>query len=245
VVLLEYHVLEQGTGHLLMGGPGLKSSRDLLAALRTMCLTIAAVHESGVVHRDVKPTNFVDFRADGIKLIDFGASSILTEPASCDEASTLSRYSYPFSRFHAAPELYCGFGRNRSMYRGADIFALGASVYELWTGRRLMMDLLAPDTTVKLFRAFAGVQDAGLRLTSYRRMIEKIIGCVPLPKLAPGGERDSDVESVSLLDDLYRELAALDWRLRPANLRIVAARIERHLQSAGASRLDSRTAGHA
>jgi hypothetical protein len=85
---------------------------------------LAAAHELGVLHRDVKPNNILVSRYGEPALADFGVSCLLDSSAS---GSVLDI----FSPQHAAPEL---------MTRGvpsvaSDVYALASSLYELLTGR--------------------------------------------------------------------------------------------------------------
>src|SRR5579859_7522880 len=85
---------------------------------------LAAAHNLGVLHRDVKPNNILVSRFGEPALADFGVSCLLDSNTS---ASVLD----VFSPQHAAPEL---------MTRGvpsvsSDIYALGSTMYELLTGK--------------------------------------------------------------------------------------------------------------
>ncbi|NUP33316.1 MAG: protein kinase, partial [Streptomycetaceae bacterium] len=85
---------------------------------------LAAAHELGVLHRDVKPNNILVSRYGEPALADFGVSCLLDSSAS---GSVLDI----FSPQHAAPEL---------MTRGvpsvsSDVYALASSLYELLEGR--------------------------------------------------------------------------------------------------------------
>jgi serine/threonine protein kinase len=93
-------------------------------------------HRQGIVHRDLKPSN-VMLTASGIKLLDFGLARAVT-PASPStltssptealtrEGSLLGTLSY------MAPEQLEG----KEVDARADIFAFGAVLYEMATGRK-------------------------------------------------------------------------------------------------------------
>jgi serine/threonine protein kinase len=85
---------------------------------------LEAAHRAGVVHRDVKPANVL-FDADGRSaLVDFGVASVLGVDASSSGSLTAS---VPF----VAPEVIDG-GRPSV---ASDVYALGATLFALLTGR--------------------------------------------------------------------------------------------------------------
>ena len=107
----------------------LHSSKELLWSLRKSIASDIAVglnylHESGIIHRDLKSLNVLLDGNDQAKLADFGLSGIKTETASTMTVTT----STPGTVRWMAPELFKRMGKcNRS----TDIYAMGCVFWEL------------------------------------------------------------------------------------------------------------------
>jgi eukaryotic-like serine/threonine-protein kinase len=121
---LEY--MEGGSlSERLQGAPF--EPREAAQLMLTLTRAVAFVHQSGFVHRDLKPGNIL-FKADGTpKLADFGlaCSFALASDLTLD-GEALGTPSY------MAPEQARG---RPDPGPGVDIYALGAILYELLTGK--------------------------------------------------------------------------------------------------------------
>ncbi len=127
--------LMQGTlaDRLGSGGP-LPAATAVDMALQ-LVEGLGAAARVGILHRDVKPSNcFVD--GDGVvKIGDFGISRSL-RPA--EETALSTRNQFAATPTYASPEQL----RGATLDARADIYSLGATLYELVTGRR---PFTAPD----------------------------------------------------------------------------------------------------
>ena len=96
---------------------------------------LAEMHDEGIVHRDVKPSNlFLARDADGkerIKLLDFGVAAFQQPLARADSSLTLSEAVVGTPRY-MAPEQVQSSSRVDAR---ADVWALGVTLYELVAGR--------------------------------------------------------------------------------------------------------------
>jgi serine/threonine protein kinase/thiol-disulfide isomerase/thioredoxin len=98
---------------------------------------LCAAHRMGLVHRDLKPSNIMLTR-EGAKLLDFGLAKLQTEVVQDmgDETRTTpvtGAGTIVGTLQYMAPEQLEG----READGRADIFALGATMYEMLTGRQV------------------------------------------------------------------------------------------------------------
>jgi serine/threonine-protein kinase len=134
--------LISGTGS---GGPGTGlPMAEAMAIAKQIAEAVEAAHELGIVHRDLKPSN-VKVRPDGtVKVLDLGLAK-LTEPV----INTRSTAGLSMSPTITTPAM-TGMGiilgtaaymspeqaRGRVVDKRTDIWAFGAVLYEMLTGRR-------------------------------------------------------------------------------------------------------------
>ncbi|MEN0063199.1 MAG: bifunctional serine/threonine-protein kinase/formylglycine-generating enzyme family protein [Myxococcota bacterium] len=102
---------------------------EVALVTQTLLRSLAAIHDAGIVHRDVKPSNvLLDFVDQDVRLrmADFGISIAGDEPKSGSRA-------FRATHAYAAPEVCRGDARVSS---AADLWSAGVMVYEMLVGER-------------------------------------------------------------------------------------------------------------
>ncbi len=97
---------------------------EILDTAIQICQGLKAAHESGIVHRDIKPQNIL-INNDGIvKILDFGVAKLKGTQKITREYATVGTVHY------MAPEQI----KTRNVDHRADIWSLGVVLYEILTG---------------------------------------------------------------------------------------------------------------
>ncbi|UCF68007.1 MAG: serine/threonine protein kinase [Acidobacteriota bacterium] len=102
---------------------GRPTGEKALEIARELCAGLAAAHRAGVLHRDLKPANIMIDGRGRVRITDFGLAGFARELPRDDSAGTPA---------YMAPEQFSG---SESSTR-TDLYALGAVLYELFTGQR-------------------------------------------------------------------------------------------------------------
>ena len=110
--------------------PGGLSTDEFLRLAIPLARTLGELHDADVIHKDLNPSNIVvDAALSTVKITDFGIASRL--PRVHREAASPDRLEGTLA--YLSPEQT---GRmNRAVDHRSDLYALGATFYELLTGR--------------------------------------------------------------------------------------------------------------
>ncbi len=103
---------------------GPMTSARAVAIVRQIASALDAAHESGIMHRDVKPENIILTRDDFAYLVDFGIANAATDEKLTELGTAVGTYAY------MAPER---FTNDEVTYR-ADVYALACVLHECLTG---------------------------------------------------------------------------------------------------------------
>jgi serine/threonine-protein kinase len=129
--ILEHFEGETAADRLRRCGP--LAIEDVADILRQAVRALAAAHDAGIVHRDIKPENLflvrdADRDRPTVKVLDFGIAKLLEPPPDAARTSFGILVGTPL---YCAPEQVGG----RTIGPAADIYALGATAFELLGGR--------------------------------------------------------------------------------------------------------------
>jgi eukaryotic-like serine/threonine-protein kinase len=124
------------------------SSRKAIDCAQQIARGLAAAHEKGIVHRDLKPENIFLTNDGRVKILDFGLAKLIrpetgdssgdapTQQVGTDAGTVMGTVGY------MSPEQV----RGKPADPRSDIFAFGAILYEMLSGKRAFHGDSAVDT---------------------------------------------------------------------------------------------------
>jgi len=104
---------------------GLVPIAECIDTLQQICVGLAAAHDAGVIHRDLKPHNVLVGERNAVKLIDFGLAKATTGAGLTATGVLLGTPHY------MSPEQV----RGKQVDAASDLYSLGALAYHLVCGR--------------------------------------------------------------------------------------------------------------
>jgi serine/threonine-protein kinase len=109
----------------LLEANGALGARDTATILGQICDGLAAAHDAGVVHRDLKPQNVLIGARETVKLIDFGLAKTSFMASMTATGIMLG------TPYYMSPEQV----RGKEVDARSDLYSLGALAYHAVTGR--------------------------------------------------------------------------------------------------------------
>lgn len=183
---------------LVKGSP--MEAKDAARLMRTVAQAVQFAHDHGIIHRDLKPSNIL-MSADGIpKVADFGLAKSVNAPVS------LTKTDMPLGTLpYMPPEQITS---SKYVTVAADIYALGATFYEMLTGR----PPFDSENQAKLIRQIAEEEARSLRTFAPSVPLELDSICLKCLEKTPQKRYASVGE---LADDLQRFLNGEPTQARP------------------------------
>jgi WD40 repeat protein len=131
----------QSLAHRLAEGP--LPTREAAELTRRVAEAVEYAHQRGVIHRDLKPANVLLDREGRPRVTDFGlAKKVQTDSGLTGSGQIMGTPSY-------MPPEQTG-GKRGEVGPAADVYALGATLYALVTGRPPFQAATAMDTVIQV-----------------------------------------------------------------------------------------------
>ena len=164
-----YELAQEGTTHYLVlelvEGETLQERllrgpipvEEALAIAAKIGAALEAAHEHGIIHRDLKPANVKLTPDDDVKVLDFGLAKAFAEDAPESDNSLSPTLTRDATRVgvilgtaaYMSPEQ----AKGKRVDQRADVWAFGAVVYEMLTGRKAFEGEDVSDTLAAVLRA--------------------------------------------------------------------------------------------
>ena len=127
--------------------------RKAIDYARQIAEGLAAAHDKGIVHRDVKPDNLFITSDGRIKILDFGIAK-LTRPNDDAARHLGSRHGDRRRHGASAPRATCRRSRSaaKPSMRRSDLFSFGTILYEMLTGRPAFTRETAAETMAAILK---------------------------------------------------------------------------------------------
>jgi eukaryotic-like serine/threonine-protein kinase len=159
---MAYAVMELLEGESLRGrlAQGPLTPRVAIELAIQMAHGLAAAHDKGVIHRDLKPDNLWITTEGRLKILDFGLAKLVASAGRGSESYLATEAGSPGPVAHTEKGMILGtLGymspeqvRGETVDARSDIFSFGAVLFEMLTGRKAFARDTASDTMAAILR---------------------------------------------------------------------------------------------
>ena len=192
---------------------------------------LSAAHEKGIVHRDLKPEN-IFLTTDGrVKILDFGIAKLVGSAENASDATTVAGTqdgTVLGTVGYMAPEQV----RGQPVDHRADIFAFGATLYEMVSGQGAFRAATTADTMAAVLNSEPPPLASGGRGVppALARIVARCLEKSPAARFQSASDLMFALEGVSLTsgttdvpapDTLKRQRTWLPWAI--AGVAVAAA----------------------
>ncbi len=170
---------------------------------RQICEGLAAAHDEGVVHRDLKPQNIMVDAADHVYLTDFGLAKNLGGTAMTELGAVMGTPAY------MSPEQV----RGEAVDKRADVYSLGVILYEMASGATPFSGGSVYEVMMRrLTTAPKPITDLNPSIPAYlRKIMERCLAVDPAARYQTAHEVLADLNTTTFSTNVRFEVQRRRW----------------------------------
>ena len=183
---------------------------------------LAAAHEKGIVHRDLKPENLFLTNDDRVKILDFGLAKMMRQPGASETGDAMTVQVATEAGMvmgtvgYMSPEQV----RGKPAVPESDIFAFGAILYEMVSGKRAFHRESAADTmSAILHEEPPDLTETARNVPSgLERIVRHCLEKNPAQRFHSAGDLAFDLEAMADISSSKSGMQAAAQQVRAARL---------------------------
>jgi serine/threonine protein kinase len=184
---------------------------DALEIARQIALGLEAAHEKGIIHRDLKPAN-VMIGSDGqVKILDFGLARAYEENPQAQPLAHSPTITAAMTQAgvilgtaaYMSPEQ----ARGRAVDQRTDVWAFGAVLFEMITGRQVFSGEVVSDILARILERDPAWEELPQRIhPSVTRLLERCLTKDPKERLHSAADARIEIQD-ALADPSGQDVA--------------------------------------